>query len=804
MGIKSIILGIMAIGLGFIIFEQQMVVQAEDISVPKASAPQGIAVGSYFKRGTTTGNSANVVDTNKGDQQAVLLTTGPKQLGTIWTKDIAKMNMGEDQTASMWMYFGSGYSKGDGMAFVIQNGDYNASAIDNSDKATPVAAKGETLGVWGLDANNQYKSSKELAATAIQDSWALEFDTFDNRLPDGRQAPDSDQNWNSYFLNPVSHANQFDLNMPSGYPHIASNYPGDPNTYKIVTKNLNWSVTQHHGGSLWGWDTSEPRSATYNYATMVHQQPITNDFLLLWNRDGKWKHLTLDWRAPSAGSTEGQMTYTFNDKDPDTGEKIAEAPSRTVPIDISKLRLGADKRVRWGFTGSTGALYENNLVVFEKVPGLVDVDAKAQLVDKSQANKVIDDPKARVYTGDRMVLKYHLNYKSGRDSWQKIQSKLHLPAGIAFNSATVTYDDGKLAADKGTETFGINPDDISGQSVSGILARSLSKNTTVGETAGATITFTGYATSKIATASSPEEIASQTSSFEGTNAITQATTSAFQLVAGEDDTSVMTMSLTGDHVLPGSDNLRGSESLDSAADVTVSGRIDYRKKSDGTAITGKTLTLQPRFNGESLQTKVITDTEKRGIYDFTYTIPAGNLLGGGHDNILELFAADTSAHLSATNSLRYTVMLRGGTRTMSVSSFATFNKDNPQHMTGRRMRLKPDSNWSVTVHDSVGKNDAWTLQASASPLTSRLRDGLLAGDLKYVDGEGNENSLTQGSVNLEHHVTASDDEDFDITKLWRDKPNRGIFLDIDGGAAQGQYMSQVSWTLIQDPITQES
>jgi len=792
LGIKSIILGIMAIGLGFMLHGNYTVAQAwseENIGDVLADAPKGIPIDKYFQIGKINNNAAT--KTTVG--QAIQLTSAPQQLGTIWTGDKAKMNLSENETASMWLYFGSGNDDaGDGMAFVMQNDLRGISATAIDVKGNP--ATGETLGVWGMDQRNNFRLKPTLSAvakSAIQNSWALEFDTY------GRNRDN-----NLDFLK--SHIpSQFDLGNPNGYPHIASNYPGDDKTYQIGENDEETEKTYIPPSifppSFGYYDT---HTVPNYFVKMQHNGLLykRNNFLA----NGYWHHLTLRWQAPSAGSSLGEMTYYFDDKDPQTGMKLDNPAVQSVQVDISKFHLGADKKIRWGFTGSTGTRYENNLVVFEKVPGLVDVDAKAQLVDKSQANKVIDDPKARVYTGDRMVLKYHLNYKSGRDSWQKIQSKLHLPAGIAFDSATVAYDDGKPADDKGTETFSINPDDISGQSVSGTLARSLSKNAAVGETAGATITFTGHATSKTATASSPEEIAGQTSSFEGTNAITQATTSAFQLVAGEDDTSVMTMALTGDHVLPDSDNLRGSESLDSAADVTVSGRIDYRKKSDGTAITGKTLTLQPRFNGESLQTKVITDTDKRGVYDFTYTIPAGNLLGGGHDNILELFAADTSAHLSATNSLRYIVTLRGGTRTMSVSSFATFNKDNPQHMTGRRMRLKPDSNWSVTVHDSVGKNDAWTLQASASPLTSRLRDGLLAGDLKYVDGEGNENSLTHGVVNLERHVTASDDEDFDITKLWRDKPNRGIFLDIDGGAAQGQYMSQVSWTLIQDPITQES
>jgi len=781
LGIKTIILGIMAIGLGLIALVSQNVVEAgarDNIDTVLANAPKGIRIDDYFSIGNIENNSATKATTGYGKDHAIELTNGPTQLGTVWTSDEARMNLGENETASMWLYFGNDpFNSGDGMAFVMQNDERGIGATATD--ATKKSANGETLGVWGMDQRKNFKLVPDLSAvarSAIQNSWALEFDTYKNNQVDSNSLKNGT-------------ASQFDSGSETSKPHIASNYPGEEDTYQMRKAD---------DKALRKADDKAP----YYYVKMKHEGLLRdrNNFLA----NGHWHHLTLKWQAPATGSSFGTMTYSFNDKNPKTGANLDNPSVQSVQVDISKFHLDANKRIRWGFTGSTGGFYENNLVVFEKVPGLVDVDANAQLVDESQAKKVTDDPKTRVYTGDQMVLKYRLNYKKGRDSWKNIHSRLHLPAGIAFDSAKITYDDEENAIGKSTESFSINSDDTSGQTVSGTLARSLSKNVAAGETAGATITLTGRATSKTATASKPDEIVSQTSSFEGTNAITQATTSAFQLVAGEDKSSVMTMALTGDHVTPGSDKQNGSESLTTAADVTVKGRIDYRRKSNGEALTGRTLTLQPRFNGESLQTKIVTDTDNDGTYDFSYTMPAANLLGSGHENILELFAVDTSAHLSAINNLRYSVTLQSGARSMSVSSFATFNKDNPQHMTGRRMRLKPDSNWSVTVHDSVGKNDTWTLQACASPLTTRLRGGLLAGDLKYVDGDGNENSLTQGTVNLEHHTTTSDDEDFDITKLWRDNPSRGVFLDVDGGAVPGQYMSRISWTLIQDPVTQEA
>ncbi|WP_407889194.1 lectin-like domain-containing protein [Levilactobacillus sp. N40-8-2] len=791
MEIRTLLLGVVAVGLGFVFWGNSMAAKAESISIPKASAPEGLTIDSYFERGHIDNNSANVIGTSRGDHQAVLLTDGANQLGTIWTSDVAKMNMRENQTASMWMYFGNGQRPGDGMAFVIQNGGLEASAIDHTDEANPIAARGETLGVWGADANNQYRTTQALAATGIQNSWALEFDTFDNRLPNGRSAPSNDAGWNNYFSQQGSSATQFDSDMRSGYPHIASNYPGEPGTYKIINRNLSWS----EGGFL-GWG-SKHKTASYRYATMAHQGAIVDGFALLRNDGGAWKHLTLKWQAPKANSTVGKMTYAFNDKNPVTGANLtAGVSTRSVPVDLTMLHLGPDKRVRWGFTGSTGDNFENNLIVFEQVPGLVDVDATARLVDNSQANMVIQSPSNKVYTGDRLTLKYRLTYRGGRDAWQDIQSKLNLPKDIAYDSAAVTYDDGRLA-----ETIAVNSDDISGQTVSQKLARALSQNKAGGETASATITLTGMATSQTATPKKPDVVVPKTSRFEGTNAITQATTSGFQVVSGTAGKRVMTMALTGDHVVAGSQNQVGRQALTTAADVRITGKVVYQDINHA-AITGKTLTIQPRYNGENLQTTIVSDDDRDGIYDFSYTIPATALIGSSsHSNVLELFATDISDHLSAVNNLRYTVTVKNGTRSLSVSSFATFNGDNPQRMTGAAMRLRPDNNWSVKVFDSMGKGDVWTLQASASPVTSRLRGGLLAGDLKYVDETGTENSLTQGTVDIETHQTVADDDILDIADSWKERPDRGLFLDVSGDAQQGQYMSRIKWTFAQVPVT---
>ena len=769
---RMIFLSSMAIGLGLLFGGTGVTAQAVMTNDQiLQTAPKGVRIDDYFSTGNITGNAAQISDTGFGKRQAVNLTNGPNQAGAIWASDAARMNLKEDQTVSMWMYFGDGRfsssNSGDGMAFVLQNDSNGVNAIAKKADGTP--ASGQSMGVWGTDSRTDMTKSVDtsaIARLAIQNSWAVEFDTTLNRdIQDDlatalAKGPMSDFDWTVHG------------------PHVASNFPGQATTYQ------------------------SNQVTNYYYTSMVHEGllEVKGKAAFTFLDAGWWRHVTLKW-----DSFKHTMTYSYNDRTPVAGEEPLSATSAetqkqtftsSVKIDPAKdLNVGSDGLVRWGFTGSTGSAsssqklennLENNILVFDQVPGLVDADVTASLVDNSQGNKNIDDASDVVYTGDQMTLRYHLNYKSGRDSWQNIQYKLNLPGGIEYSSAKITYDDGKQATGNDSETV-----NIKGQSVSETLARNLSNNTDAGETNGATITLTGIATSSTATASSPENIASTTSSFEGTNAITQATLNGFQIKRGGDGT--MTMALTGSHITPDKDDQEGSEDLTTASDVTVTGEIKYRTVA-GAPVAGKTLTVLPRYNGTSISTPVLaTDDDGDGIYQFSYTIPASDLNAGSENtNTLELFATDTATHLNATNNLVYKVTLKDGTKSISADPKSSFNTDHPQNMTGAAMRLQPDSNWSVKVYDSIGKGDHWTLQASATPLMSRLRGFFLDGDLSYIDADHNVNSLTQGLVNIETHTTTSDDDVVDISGSWND--SRGLFLDVNPEAVEGQYMSQITWT----------
>ncbi|MFC6290405.1 lectin-like domain-containing protein [Levilactobacillus angrenensis] len=753
----------------------------EDVKVPLDKAPQGLKIDNYFKiPGADDGisnNSAQLADTPHGKQQAVQLTDASKggdELGLIWTSDAAKMDLSQDQTASMWLYTGNTALKdsnnrrnniGDGMTFVMQNDarGVGASAINTSDPEHPTPATGETLGVWGDDYDNEkFTTPESLAATGIQDSWALEFDTFDNdNFPESAADGSAGSTaWGEYFKVAANSGNQFDAQV--GGMHIASGYPGDAGSYNIVTKTFNW-VTYDSSDILHLHPKSHSQS--YHYAELNHDKPIESSFLtgdVLGK--GVWQHITLNWDASAS-----DMNYTFDDKDPDTGA-MQPGKSISVHVDKEKLKLGADQKIRWGFTGTTGASFENNLVVFEQVPGLVSADATAKLTDKTK-NQAIDEASDTVNAGDRMRLDYNLTYTGGRESWKDIQAKLNLPSNIKFSSAKISYDNGD------SQTIsGLDSDSTAGQTLSAALNQELSSTNT-----SATISLAGKA---VAGSDSETTVAATNSSFTGSNAITQATLNGFKVEKNDD--AAMTLSLTGEGV--DATGTLGAKVLTKPADVVVTGKITYTV---GTADANSSLTLHPNLNGKDLPTQTLSNNDAAGT--FTYKLNADQLLSG-QDNLLTLYATDSKDH--STNDVGYTVTLSPGTRELAVGTRSTFNADDPVTMTGESMTLQPDHNWDVTVNDTKGKGDRWTLTASATPFISKLR-GSLSAHLDYLSSDGSVSNLQAGSAHIMTHTATSDNDVINVADDWSD--TQGLLLKVNSDAIQGAYYSTVTWTLRDAP-----
>ena len=447
---------VMAVFSGIVITPLLSVVHADDYSTALSTAPQGIKLTNVFTPASFSGNSAQVVpatNPNVANTDVVRITSGQQnQLGAIWATDNNLFDLTKSATTSMWLNFGNqGKNAADGMAMVFKNDDKGADSIGQ---------KGQSMGVWGEDKHTSSKS--DVSNSAIQNSWAIEFDPYLNK--------------DSSFS---STSSSFDLNSNSSKPqitgpHIASNYPGNSNTYE-----------QNSTGGIWPFKS-------YGY-DIDHKGLIDNVAL----SNGNWHHFTLKWNAATS-----EMTYTFDDKDPNTSAALT-GRSQTIVLDKSQFKTTTNL-IRWGFTGATGQLFENGLVVFEQVPGLVNATTSATIKDDTRNMPV--NSGTNIYDGDQLTYTYNLNYVSGKQNWMAIVAQMQMAtSGIDYKSGTISYANG--------DTENVDLSSIKNGEFSQKLKNELSTSNN-----SATIVIKGQANNKTG---ATIKVADETSDFAGSNTCCQ-------------------------------------------------------------------------------------------------------------------------------------------------------------------------------------------------------------------------------------------------------------------------------------------
>ncbi|WP_341779271.1 lectin-like domain-containing protein [Levilactobacillus sp. HBUAS70063] len=453
----------------------------EDYVHALQTAPQGILLdkgSAVMTLGTASMSSAAIVDTMNPatpDTQVALLTHGPNQFGSIWSTNDNDFNLKKDETVSMWMYFGDqGTGAGGGMAFVLQNDDRGTAAMPTF--KFPLA---ETLGVWGVDSNPREQSSMAIAKTAIQNSWALEFDTETNAQNNGH-APGS--------------ANSFDLGYPGN--HIAAGYPGLATTYHQYVDEGSWFTLTRD---------------KYYYA-LKHFGLLANTQDPGFLSNGQWHHVSIHWSASAQ-----TMTYTINDKNPQTGQPQIGV-SHTVFLDPRVVNPGNryHDKVRWGITSAVGGKWSNNLVIFENTPGNIDAETSATLTDLTLNREIKNH--GETVARDRVRLDYHLDYRDGRQSWSQVVANLKLPKFIDFEDAKITY-----SGDQSSETLDVK--DITDNQLRAKLGQAMDH-----ANPSATISLTG----RVAAVAKTTEVAQESSTFSSTALIRTAETPAFTITPSVD------------------------------------------------------------------------------------------------------------------------------------------------------------------------------------------------------------------------------------------------------------------------------
>lgn len=691
-------------GLGAVVLGGGVAQADTDYDNALKSAPQGISLENIFTPGTTSNNQATVVDTNTAGTQAAKVNNGKKQFGALWSTADNSFDLTKNETASMWLYFGNtGKKAADGMALVFQNDGAGLAASPSFGKTV----SGETLGVWGVDTDKKQSTADKLAASAIQNSWALEFDTHLNTSSNYSNAGDADS---------------FDGKLKG--PHLAHNYPGEASTYQMVKASQ-----------------LLPYPASGYYATQTHAGAITGDYTLLSN--GAWHHLTLDWDA-----TTKQMTYTFNDKDPVTGNDQAGV-SETADLDLKKIDPDNSGKIRWGFTGATGDSYENNLVVMEKVPGLVNAKAHTTLTDL-QTNQTIDD--GDVLKGTHQFrLDYQLDYRDGKQSWKDVAAKIQLPTSLDYDqTATIRYQNGK--------TSSVDLAGMTDNQASFTLGEALSADNPT-----ATISFTGAA----ADVKGPVTVDASAGSFTAVNGVVTTDTSVFTV---NPTLELNLFSLSGSSV-----------QLEPGESATFKGLIVIP---EGVDLNNTDMTVHPTLNGTAQADFKLPAGDDNSSGRFNYSVAANQLKSG--TNTLKLSVEDPYGNVS--NTVTYTITVPGQLLFQQVSTKSSFEATT---LTGASQKVKRTKDWQVEILDTREAGAEWSLQVAGTKFATAAGQEL-SGSLYYYDSD-QKSPVTSTPMTVMSGTSSDQDDVTDVVGGWDDEA--GLVLEVDGDAVQGEYSANITWTL---------
>lgn len=802
----------------FILTTNQQTVQAaltdsEDLNVLK-DAPDGIAISKYMSNAQPnvtasgdiyTNNSAQIVDhsgNNTSDGNVISLASAHNTYGSMWSTD-QTFDINKPQTISAWLYFGSGTGdtsdiNSEGIAFVLQNDSNGVAAL---------GAGLEGMGVYGYDASRvnlvagSAPTQSYIKSTAVQNSIALEFDSSLNDFFAKVNGPINNNGtkfptYKAYYsLNGYDTQYGKTLDSSLGFPstakygaggtfgHIAATYPGLEASYQLFDLTLN------------------------NYAKANYQGTFTNGYILVHIKPNQapelindtdssgnpvyWHHITIDWTPPESGSTNGTLTYNYNDlykdgtKNTNTTNSNFKKVTDSIQVDTSKLNTTSGK-VRWGFTGANGpsTSVASKLVAFDSLPNLLYATADGNIVDTTLGNKKITDTSTdkTVANGDDLQLNYNLKYVRGDVAWQKIAANIEIPTNVTLNSdssgnvAYITYADGSTEA--------ISSSEVSDGSLEHTLAKAIGTQADASGGTSATVTISAKANNDT---DKDIDVKSAAAVFKGSDEISTTNSPAFTILAPKKYTLKLANTNTTNDIdlLYNSDNA----ALNLPTELTYSDSHSFGDSNSSTDIIyeitagGKTYTVGSSATGTSfdqtidLKSLINDDTAFWKLFSLNST------------NQVTIKAIDQANGLTS-NTLTYNVNTKPNkTLSMTVSKNLKFKDIN---YTDDTEYLPRSNNFDLSV---TSLRSPWKLDVSTDGM---YLDGTTLNDkmaLVYKkDADASYQTLSSTPTQIESNKNSYDtDTTDDISDDWTNKT--GLLLKQLGTSQAGQYTGTLTWIL---------
>lgn len=736
-----------------------------------------------IRAGDSNNDSTDIIQLLDGS------STQKKQIGSFWgtvkdsngNKTYNYFDLSKPQEISVWFYGGSKVDGYDGFAFVLQNDDLGDQAISRSN-GVPTA--GETLGVWGGGTPDNKTTTTKLsgASDGIQKSVAIEFDHYVNKT--AGSFSNSVNDYLDYDKFSMSNPGNIVMNqLKTG--HIAWNYPGDTatymeNSYSLILNNYFYNIT--HRGPV------QNNSYFTGYDGLEVANSETQD-----PRNG-WRHLKITYTPPTTGTT-ARLSYLINDKFPDGTDKMQTAQdSKTFSIDISKL-IGTsdDKKVRWGFTASTGSP-ESSIddldMVIEKMPSIVDMKGTSQITDvtKNSSKTLGSTKELSTSDGDEIKLEQKLAYSGGISESGEIKATVGLPENVEYNGdangviGKMTYQD----EDGTTKTQEINKSDLkdvtitipgkyetdppSYKTVKGFDVTIPSMNA-IGDNSNIEV----YGTVK-----GPESSTPITTSVSGVNTSYQA-----------DNYTGDTMSpdfVIDNEVLHIENTNSLSQELNLGDEAHFQGNISYLKGStfDGEELLSNLEVYDQdgnKLSGVQKGDIQVDKGVKTGTYDIPYTL---NGLEADKTYTFKLKLSDSKDRIS--NTLEYKVKIKPKKNLQLEVDNYRFQTINAGSKIGEY--VKRSGNWDIDVNSTGTK---WKLSAQSTGLFNK-EDSSYSEPLYFIDKDLNAKSLNDDTLIAQQDtVNSGESQNTDVTDAWSEED--GILLKNEFPNLAGDYTGKIEWTL---------
>jgi len=791
--ISSIILLLALISTNVTIINAKQISDDDGLAVAPTGVNLGfLSPGSLFTQGANTSPST----IKDGRILRVVNSGNENQVSSVWSNPIEGIDnyfdAGKKQTLSAWIFMGgSGFHGSEGLVFVLQNDGPQAIAKNGT-----AIADGESLGVWGSDLKKK-NSTSEMAQSALQKSWALEFDGILSGTKGGSATDILEQKGGT--LGATLDSYQLGIDGINQYPNgvdYAGNGMGYGRGFSDLWGYLAWSYPGYKDsylniGKIDGGLLGGGIKPLYE---LIHSDIFETDFVTPASAKLAWHHLTVKYTPPESGSSMARLSYAFNDKtidglEPPKGNLDQGFVEKKFNLDLTKLSANASTKLYYGFVGTNcaGMNTATNAVVFEELPSLVEADKNAYVVDETNKTKVSsstdvmkDDDKTltettTVHPNDKLRFNYMLQYQSGKRDMSPVTATANVPDNV-----TVTTDS---SGNIGRVTYAnADPEPIPASALNGTKLTFPIREYLSLTNPWANIELNATA-DPVPNVNTALQVPFSHATLEGDNYKTDVQTPPFTIQAAR---ATLTLTKTSDDVI--------TTSPDHSVDLTGTMKI----------VENETPNVEQPINNSDINFYVSVDNGDAQLVKDTaspngqFAIPFNS--SDENEHTITVYAVDPNYVGSdgipdtlASNKVTYTVKVKKNDLSLKSKDeydFQFVRADEKERIIPRK------DDWGVEVNST---NTTWVLTANSTELVDESNN-VFNGGLIFTDEAGNTFSLQDEKALIDEDMTASPTQEVTrVSDEW--DSDEGVLLHVNSGVVpSGKYTGTIYWNL-SDSIT---